>query len=130
MGGLPRVLIVDDSELALEVTAGVLSDAGLDPICVSDASSVAQVIGATAPQLVLVDHTMDPLSGEDVIKRLLLDRPNEEFPILLFSGRPSEELKQAVDRCGADGFIQKSDDDAEFVKSLRSWLAFAAWPDE
>ena len=123
-----RVVVVDDSEVVLEMTADVMREAGLDPIAVSDVRRVSATIASHRPALVLVDLTMQELSGEQVVARILDEFGDEGFPVLLFSGHADSELLAAAERCGADGIVIKGGGDHAFVKEVKRWIALAASP--
>ena len=122
----PKILAIDDSELALEVTRSMLEDAGFQVITMNSALGASAAIVKENPALVLCDMAMPALSGDRLIDVLRKNKILQNTRIVLYSDRPIAELEQAVKRCGADGYIQKTGDPQEFIRRVHLWLAEGA----
>ena len=66
--------------------------------------------GTELPDIVLVDVTMPSLSGPKLIE-LARKKKTHDCPIVLYSDRGEEELRQLAASCGASGFIRKTSDE-------------------
>lgn len=102
-----NVLILDDSEVVLDIARKYLQDAGY---FVSTALSLAEFDRHQAtrpPDLILLDVQMPELDGDDLGRRLRLER-GVTAPIVLFSTLDESELAARAEAAGLDGFVSKN----------------------
>jgi chemotaxis signal transduction protein len=93
--GLPRLLLVDDSEAILAYERAALRDrydlsSAVDGL---DALQQLQAAGGDLPALVVLDLSMPRMDGEELLGRLRADPRLRELPVLLVSS----EQKRAHD---------------------------------
>ncbi len=101
------VLILDDSEVVLDIARKYLQDAGY---FVSTALTLAEFDrhkAAREPDLILLDVQMPELEGDDLGRRLRNER-GVTAPILLFSTLEDEELRDRAASAGLDGYVSKN----------------------
>lgn len=104
-----KVLLVDDSELALSTVTGVLQDAGYDVRSTSDVSALDTVLGDWRPDLILTDVNMPGISGVDLCRKLKSSYETAHVPVVLFSAMPANELEVLARECEADAFLSKGE---------------------
>jgi DNA-binding response OmpR family regulator len=115
-----RVLIVDDSDLVLQVAKEALNRAGFE-------ATTAQTMGALERHeglsfdLILMDVQMPELFGDDVAMVLKAVR-GVDAPIYLYSNLDPEELEARATEAELDGFILKRDGVEALVGRVRSIL--------
>lgn len=118
-----KVLIVDDSDLVLEIYKNALESAGFEVITRNTPFGTASLISSEKPNLVLLDIFMPALSGDKLVELVRKDKNIQNTKLLLFSDRPVDELRSVSETCGADGFIQKTRDHMDVVRKVQSWIA-------
>jgi len=109
-----RVLIVDDSDIVLEVSRAALEQAGCEvhtmlwfSAGLATATALAESLThEERPDLVLIDINMPGMSGEE-LARLLRETWGLAVPILLYSDLAESELEACARRAGADGWVSK-----------------------
>ena len=116
-------MIVDDSDLVLEIYKNALESAGFEVITRNTPFGTASLISSEKPNLVLLDIFMPALSGDKLVELVRKDKNIKNTKLLLFSDRPVDELKSVSATCGADGFIQKTRDHMDVVRKVQSWIA-------
>jgi DNA-binding response OmpR family regulator len=116
-----KILVVDDSQVALQGAAIALEDAGFDVVTLDNPLSVAHVIRKEQPALALIDINMPAVTG-DTVASIVSKRVVASTKIVLHSDVSPAELEARARLCGADGFIQKTGDEAEFVRQVKSVL--------
>ena len=117
-----NVLILDDSEVVLDIARKYLQDAGY---FVSTALSLAEFDRHKAtrePDLILLDVQMPELEGDDLGRTLRAER-GVTAPILLFSTLSDEELRERADAAGLSGFVSKNDGLEAMVAEVQSLLS-------
>jgi DNA-binding response OmpR family regulator len=123
MGGnrMKRILLMDDSELFLEVTGAALQAAGYDVICANDLAQLADVLSRGPSDLVLMDVQMPEAFGDD-IALTLRHAYGIEAPIYLLSSLEETDLADRVEWAKIDGFIPKQLGLEEIVSRVRTIL--------
>ena len=115
----PRILVVDDDMPILVLMKNLLKEFGFEPIVASTGSDAIAEAKKSKPDLMLVDRNMPGMSGDDVVKAILMDGV-PPFPILILSGEPIDprELQQM----GANGAVMKPFDVTALIDEIRSRL--------
>jgi DNA-binding NarL/FixJ family response regulator len=107
-GMRPRVLIVDDHAVFRASARRMLETDGFDVVGeAEDARSAFSAVRELNPDVVLLDVQLPDLDGFDVAARISdqADCPD----VVLTSSRDSSDFGPLVLRCGARGFIPKSE---------------------
>src|SRR6266513_353546 len=116
------VLIIDDSVVVLEAARSILQRAGYRVITRNRPSGSITAILNEKPDVVLLDLNMPTLSGEAILKVLGKTQNRPDSMVLLHSSLPLETLKMKAMSAGAHGYIQKTDNSAEFLRRLEYWI--------
>ncbi len=81
------------------------------------------------PDLVFLDNTLPGVPGNELVGRIRAVDGLKEVPLIVFSGSSDEGLIQRCLDAGANDFIEKPVDMAEYVDGLRNatekWLGAA-----
>jgi len=111
-----KIMIVDDDETTLEVTAAVLESRGYQVIKRDSAIGTTMAILREQPAVVLLDVHMPGLNG-DRLAELVTPRNGKPTPmVILHSGSKRAELEPLAARCGAAGIIEKTGDPLDFMR--------------
>ncbi len=124
VSGLRRkILVVDDSELILKLTAGMLRSAGFDVTTCDNPVGVAMRVIAEKPDLVLVDLDLGNVSGDRVIASLKNGPRTAHVRACLYTASDDPSVAAAVKRSRADGVIPKGSDAAALARAVRKAMA-------
>ena len=89
------VLVIDDDPVVREFVAASLADGGYQVTEAADGPSGVAAYRATRPDVVVVDFIMPGMSGADVARTILAERPDQ--PILFVSGySETDAIRQAA----------------------------------
>jgi two-component system, chemotaxis family, chemotaxis protein CheY len=116
-----KILVVDDSAYARKILSKTLLGAGLE---VQEASSGLGAIEAyflSRPDAVLLDLTMEDMSGLDVLKRLREIDPSAR--VIVISADVQSSTAGFVREAGAHRFIGKPAESAAIMEAVTSALA-------
>jgi CheY-like chemotaxis protein len=102
-----KILLVDDSALALMLEAEILTNEGHDVRTAESVSQLNEVLRDFAPDIILTDVKMPDIDGAELC-RLIKAQVTRLVPVILFSSLPDQELAPLAKSCGADGFLSKS----------------------
>ena len=103
-----KVLLIDDSEVSLHFTAGVLSRAGFEVRSSTDVYELGSVLGGWRPDVILTDVDMPGVTGVELCRMLKSSYETAHVPVVLFSALPATELEVLARECEADGFLSKA----------------------
>jgi CheY-like chemotaxis protein len=121
-GQKPKIVVIDDSEIVLEVAKGALEGAGYDVVTHDRPAGCVALILHEKPELVLMDVNMPGLGGDTIVSVLAKAAPTSDTIVLLHSSLSAETLRSKATAAGAHGFIQKSGDLFALVREVNRWL--------
>ena len=104
----PRVLLVDDDEVNLLLTAAALRERGFE---VTEAASGSQALGllsSRTPDVVVLDALMPELDGFETCSLLRATPGFESLPVLMLTGLDDEASINRAYQAGATDFFVKS----------------------
>jgi CheY-like chemotaxis protein len=117
-----KILVIDDSDVVLASVQITLEDAGYQVVLLDNPLVMSAVVRKESPDLILVDVNMPALNGDQLVEIAHRHGTMGSSPVVLHSDMPLPILEERSKRCGASGFIQKTADEAEFVRQVKRWL--------
>lgn len=112
-----RILVADDHAVVRRGLRSLLSQPGVEVCCeASTGVEAMEQIKKDKPDLVVLDLTMPDMNGLEVVQAVREQSP--ATGILVLTMHFSEELAREVLRCGALGYVLKSDADAELLAAV------------
>lgn len=102
-----RVLLIDDSELTLQVIALTLTEAGYDVRTSTTVANLATAFGPWRPEVILTDVNMPDVSGVELCRRLKSSYETAHVPVVLYSSLSDAELEVLARECEADAYLSK-----------------------
>jgi two-component system phosphate regulon response regulator PhoB len=117
-----KVFVVDDESAIRETVGMVLSRAGFESAEAADVAQATALMAQYQPDLILLDWMLPGLSGLHYLKMLKGDARTCEIPVILLTGRGSEEDKVSGLDCGADDFVTKPFSTKELLARIRAVL--------
>jgi DNA-binding response OmpR family regulator len=106
--GVIKLLLVDDSEIALEVMQARLRASGFDVRIALSLAEVRSIIHGWSPNVIVADVNMPDMRGDDLCSRLKTAAETRDAVVMLCSSLPEDQLGRLADAAGADGFVSKS----------------------
>lgn len=122
-----RVLLVDDSELALHYEKALLELAGFEVRCARNLLDIVQELSAFQPHIVLTDVDMPDIKGDELCTTLKRHMSTGMIPIVLFSALPEDELAELASRAGADAYLSKKNGYEQLAPRLRELSEDILW---
>lgn len=99
------ILIIDDEQVIVDLTAIILRNRGYQVLVASDAVTGIGIIEKERPELVLLDYMMPGMDGLTALREITARFP--ETYVLMFTGKGSEELAVEIMKAGASDYILK-----------------------
>ncbi len=104
----PRVLLVDDDEVSLMLTAIALRERGFDIVEVTSGEAALAALEETAPDLVVLDALMPGMDGFETCTVLRALAGYAHIPVLMLTGLDDDASITRAYRAGATDFFVKS----------------------
>jgi len=104
----PRVLLVDDDEVNLLLTAAALRERGFEVTEAASGSAALSLLPARLPDVVVLDALMPELDGFETCSLLRATPGFESLPVLMLTGLDDEVSINRAYQAGATDFFVKS----------------------
>ncbi len=101
----PKLLVIDDEPLYLELLTQYFTNKGYSVTALSSGEKILKLLFEDRYDVVILDVWMIDLNGVEIFKKIKKYSPS--LPVILTSGYTSQELLQKLKNLGADGFIKK-----------------------
>lgn len=116
----PRVLIVDDEPMNLQLLEAMLQPLSVEVIKATNGSDALHLVHKAEVDLVLLDVMMPGMDGFEVCRRLKQNESTRLIPVVLLTGNDSMDARLAGIESGADDFLAKPPNSAELLARTRS----------
>ena len=125
----PRILIVDDEPINLDILQTRLAVHGYEILTATNGEEALTVATAQRPDLILLDIMMPKIDGIDVCRRLKADPSLPFMPIILVTAKADSKDVVAGLEAGAEEYLTKPIDQAALVARVKSMLRIKALHD-
>ncbi len=119
MGGVARVLLVDDDTTVADVVSRYLSNAGFEVDTAADGWAALAAAERNPPDLVVLDLMLPGLPGLEVCRRL---RGHGHVPVVMLTALGAESDRITGLETGADDYVTKPFSPRELVLRVQSVL--------
>jgi two-component system phosphate regulon response regulator PhoB len=101
-----EILIVEDEPITQRMIAANLERTGYRVRCAGSIAEAEAAIGASLPDLVLLDWVLPDATGVGLVRRLRADLRTREIPIIMLTSRARESDLLAGIEIGADDYMR------------------------
>jgi DNA-binding response OmpR family regulator/HPt (histidine-containing phosphotransfer) domain-containing protein len=116
----PRILVVDDDQMQVDVVSYLLGRAGFEPIAALEPGAAVRLFREEPPALVILDVQIGTPDGLDLLQQFKRERP--ELPILLLTVLNAEDDRVRGLELGADDYLTKPFGYRELIARVRAML--------
>jgi signal transduction histidine kinase/CheY-like chemotaxis protein len=118
-----RILLAEDEPINLEVSRGLLEDAGLKVDAAEDGAIAVAMTKQNRYDLILMDMQMPNLNGVDATRAIRALPGYENTPILAMTANAFYEDRQVCIEAGMNDHIGKPVDPDKLFETLLKWLS-------
>jgi PleD family two-component response regulator len=119
MGKGVRVLLLDDSRIALEFQRMLLQRHGFEVRVCDMLDQVATQVADWRPHVIVSDVDLPEAEYTDLVSFFRTEAATSGIPVVLCSGLPLDELERLSRERGADGFVSKSENISSLPELLK-----------
>lgn len=120
------ILVVDDNPTNLKLVSDVLEFEGYDILKAVDAEEAQIVLGATLPDLILMDIALPGMDGLTLTRKLKAEERTRGIRIVALTAFAMKGDDQKAFDAGCDGYITKPIDTRKLPDQVAGFLARAS----
>jgi CheY-like chemotaxis protein len=121
MNAMSTALVVEDSVTDMQVLSRCLQQEGLNVLTANSGEEALAKISSQKPDVIVLDVVLPGTSGFEVCRELKAAADTRNIPIVLCTTKGGEMDKFWGMKQGADAYLAKPVDQAEFVRTVK-WL--------
>ena len=111
-----RILVVDDVEVNLKVTAGLLKRTEMTVTTAISGREALEILERESFDVILLDHMMPEMDGVEVLREIR--KTDKETPIIVITANALSGVKEEYLELGFTDYISKPIKPAELKKLL------------
>jgi two-component system cell cycle response regulator len=123
---IPRVLVVDDSDVTRAILARTLRGAGFDVLEARDGAEGALTAFRELPSVVVTDLEMPTMDGFPLLRLLKADPWSAHIPVLILTSHSEAASRYWSLHTGADAYLTKDHGPQELIATVRRLVEEAA----
>ena len=117
-----RVLVVDDSEVNLNVAKGLLNAFGIQADTVLNGKEAVDKVKEKTYDLVFMDHMMPVMDGVEAVRIIRQDYTSSELPIIGLTANVLPEAQEEMTAAGMNAILHKPIPMKDLAEALLYWL--------
>lgn len=117
-----KILIIDDDRVFTATVSALLKQAGYFPLAAHDAMQGFMFAQREGPQVVVLDLQMPAGGGLDLLEKLRRGGRTQAISVIVVTGSPDPQTEAEARAKGADDFLSKPLDNAQFLEVVKSYL--------
>ncbi|MBS4029385.1 MAG: response regulator [Ignavibacteriales bacterium] len=117
-----KILIVDDTEINVELLGDILREYRYDIVTASDGMEALAMVDIHKPDLILLDVSMPRMDGLEVCERLKKNPLTACIPIVMVTALQDLAIKMKALDAGAEDFLSKPFNKVELRARVQSLL--------
>ena len=118
----PRILIVDDEAVVVNVLGAILTHHGFDVESASDGLEGLARAKESHPDLILLDIMMPKMNGFETCRYLKNGSGTQSIPVVMFTSQADRKSRIQALEAGANDFLGKPVDSSELVVRVNNLL--------
>ncbi|HLO26351.1 MAG TPA: response regulator [Geobacteraceae bacterium] len=119
---IPKILLVDDVNMFLDLQEKYLKFSSVSVITARDGAEALQTVKNERPALVFMDLHMPNMDGAECCARLKADAEFRSLPVVMITSEGRGEDRELCFRSGCDDFLTKPLDRVQFLETARRYL--------
>ncbi len=119
-----NVIVIDDTPINVTLISHLIRrHADCVPVEFTDPVKALAWCTEQVPDLIIVDYMMPELDGIEFVRRFRMSPGREDIPVLMVTANDQIEVRHHALEAGANDFLTKPIDKAEFMARTRNMLS-------
>lgn len=121
----PKILIIEDNPLNMELATDLLSVAGYEVLQATTAERGIQLARSVLPDLILMDTSLPGMDGLQATVILKSESDTEHIPVVSLTANAMKGDEERAREAGAMAYVTKPIDTRTFVRDIAAFLKAA-----
>jgi two-component system, cell cycle response regulator DivK len=121
----PKILIIEDNPLNMELAADLLAEAGYEVLQATTAEKGLQLARSLLPNLILMDTSLPGMDGLQATMILKSESETQHIPVISLTANAMKGDEETARAAGAMAYVTKPIDTRTFVKDISAYLKAA-----
>ena len=121
----PRVLVVEDNPVNLELVTAILEEEGCQFLAAETADVCLRLAAAERPDLIVMDVQLPGMTGYEATRRLKADPATAAIPVVAVTAQAMRGEEVKAREAGCDAYLTKPLDARAFRRTIRRLLGNA-----
>jgi DNA-binding response OmpR family regulator len=117
---MKKILIIEDEKDIVDIATMILEDEGYEVSSFTEFSDFETKVNDSCADLVLLDLNLNGYSGEQICRYIKGNAHLKQTSVVLMSA--NKNIREVKDEAGADGFICKPFDLADFIDTIKAHI--------
>ncbi|HJV67009.1 MAG TPA: response regulator [Geomonas sp.] len=117
----PKILLVDDTKLILELEKSYLKLSEVEVITAGNGREALETVRRTPPDVIFMDLNMPEMDGITCCAELKKDPFYCDIPVIMLTTAGNEEDRERAAQAGCNGYLTKPIDRREFLTMARKY---------
>lgn len=114
-----RVLVIEDEPNIVEAISFILSRDGWNVESHGNGADALEVIGASRPDLLILDVMLPGKSGFEILRALRASDGLSDLPVLMLTAKGQSRDRELASQFGASRFMTKPFSNREVLETVR-----------
>ena len=123
---MPRVLVVEDNAVNLELVVALLTQEGCEVLVAETANAALQLARTAHPDLILMDVQLPGMTGYEATRHLKADPATAAIPVVALTAQAMRGDEARAAEAGCAAYLTKPLDARAFRDTLRRFLSIEA----
>jgi CheY-like chemotaxis protein len=124
--GVPKVLLVEDNPMNLELATDLLEACGIEVIAANSGEAAMKLAQEQKPNLILMDLSLPGMDGLQATAALKANPQTRLIPVVAVTAHAMKGDEQKALDAGCEGYITKPIDTRMFPMLIAEYLQRAA----
>ena len=124
--GVPKVLLVEDNPMNLELATDLLEACGIEVIAANSGEAAMKLAQEQKPNLILMDLSLPGMDGLQATAALKANPQTRLIPVVAVTAHAMKGDEQKALNAGCEGYITKPIDTRMFPMLVAQYLQRAA----
>ncbi len=119
---MSNILLVDDDEDMIRLTANWLKRAGHEVFTVTSGQEALDFLSAARAELVILDYAMPGMDGPATFEAIKASDSSKDIPVLFRTGMEDGSIDDVMSRLSPAGVVPKSEGKAALLSAVSAVL--------
>ncbi|MEN8214797.1 MAG: response regulator [Pseudomonadota bacterium] len=121
-GGIPRILIVDDSFSVRKATSLLIENAGFETLLAKDGVEAIEIMNQEQPDVMLTDMEMPRMDGFELTAYVRANQATQKLPVFMITSHSRKIYREQAKAAGVDVYLTKPYQDSDLLNLIEQAL--------